>query len=316
MTPEPVVAVLPGFARPLLEARLPEWIDARWWLSVEELHAHAPHAEIGWFDMHEKPPMLAAVAMATGLKWLYSVYAGLDFLPLAELQQRGVVLTNGTGLTDIQVSEFATMGMLAIAKNYPAVVRAQDRREWLKAAPGIRDLAGSKALILGYGAIGRKIGEQLRGFGVEVVPVRRHPGAGELGPDEWRARLAEFDWIVAVVPGTPETEGMIGAAELAAMKREAVVLNFARANVVDQAALADALSERRIAAAMIDVTDPEPLPLDHPLWDAPNCHITMHLSGIPTPQSMMRSANRFLENCERYRKGEPLEPRFDIALGY
>jgi phosphoglycerate dehydrogenase-like enzyme len=310
------IAVLPGFARPLLESRLPEWIEPRWWLSVEELHAHAPEAEIGWFDMHDKAPMLEAVAMATKLKWLYSVYAGLDFLPLAELQQRAVTLTNGTGLTAIQVSEFAVLGMLAIAKNYPAVVRAQDQREWLRAAPGIRDLAGSRALVLGYGAIGRRIGEQLRGFGVEVVPVRRHPGAGELGPDEWRARLGEFDWIVLVVPGTPETEGMIGAAELAAMKREAAVVNFARANVVDQAALADALKERRIAAAMLDVTDPEPLPADHFLWDAPNCHITMHLSGIPTPKSMMRSADRFLENCERYRKGELLEPRFDMGLGY
>jgi phosphoglycerate dehydrogenase-like enzyme len=316
VTPRSVIAVLPGFARPLLEARLPDWIDARWWLSAEELHAHAPAAEIGWFDMHHKPPMLEAVAMATGLKWLYSVYAGLDFLPLEQLRQRGVALTNGTGLTAIQVSEFAVMGMLAIAKNYPAVVRAQDRREWLNAAPGIRDLAGSRALVLGYGAIGKKIGEQLRGFGVGVVPVRRHPGASELGPEEWRGRLGEFDWIVLVVPGTPETEGMIGAAELAAMKREAVVVNFARANVVDQAALAAALTERRIAAAMLDVTDPEPLPSDHFLWDAPNCHITMHLSGIPTPQSMMRSADRFLENCERYRKGEPLQPQFDIGLGY
>jgi phosphoglycerate dehydrogenase-like enzyme len=310
------IAVLPGFARPLLEARLPEWIDARWWLSPEELHAHAPDAEIGWFDMHDKPPMLEAVAMAKGLKWLNSVYAGLDFLPLGELAERGVAITNGTGLTAIQVSEFAMTGMLAIAKNYPALVRAQDRKEWLKSAPGIRELAGSRALVLGYGAIGRRIGEQLRGFGVEVVPVRRHPGAGELGPDEWRGQLGTFDWIVAVVPGTPETEGMIGKAEIAAMKCEAVVLNFARANVVDQDALADALSEKRIAAAMLDVTDPEPLPADHPLWDTPNCHITMHLSGIPTPQSMMRSADRFLENCERYRAGEPLEPRFDIALGY
>lgn len=310
------VAVLPGFARPMLEARLPDWIEARWWLSPEELVEQASEAEIGWFDMHHKPPMLAAVAKASGLKWLNSLYAGLDFLPLQELAERGVVITNGTGLTDIQVSEFATMGMLAIAKNYPAVVRAQDRHEWLTVAPGIRELAGSRALVLGYGAIGRKIGEQLRGFGVDVVPVRRHPGEGELGPDDWRSELGSFDWIVLVVPGTPETEGMIGAVEIAAMKREAVVVNFARANVVDQEALTAALREKRIAAAMLDVVDPEPLPSDHPLWELENVHITMHLSGIPTPWSMMRGASRFIENCERYRKGERLQPQFDIALGY
>src|SRR3990167_9563576 len=92
-------------------------------------------SEIGWFDRHDRPPMLEAVALARGLKWLNSVYAGLDFLPLRKLKQRGVRLTNGTGLTTIQVSEFIVMGMLAIAKNYRAVVRAQDRREWLKIAP-------------------------------------------------------------------------------------------------------------------------------------------------------------------------------------
>lgn len=310
------IAVLPGLARPMLESRLPDWIEPRWWHSVEELHALAPEAEIGWFDMHYKPPLLEAVALAKGLKWLNSVYAGLDFLPMDEMRARGVQLTNGTGLTDIQVSEFVVLGMLAIAKNYRAIVRAQDRHDWLSAAPGIRDLAGSRALILGYGAIGRKIGEKLAGFGVEVVPVRRHATEGALTPDQWRARIGEFDWIVLTVPGTPETEGMIGAAEIAAMKPEAVLVNFARANVVDQAALTDALRERRIFAAMLDVTDPEPLPPEHPLWDLDNAHITMHLSGIPTPQSMLRGAIRFVENCERYRKGEPLEPRFDPVLGY
>jgi len=310
------VAVLPGFARPVLEPLLPEWIEARWWLTPEELHALAPEAEIGWFDMHVKPPMLEAVALAQKLKWLNSVYAGLDFLPLEELQQRGVILTNGTGLTAIQVSEFAVLGMLAIAKNYPAVVRAQDKREWLNAAPGIRDLAGSKALILGYGAIGQAIGQQLRGFGVEVVPARRHGGIGVLTPAEWPARIGEFDWIILALPGTTETEGLIGAKEFAAMKREAVLLNFARANVVDQDALVEALREKRIYAAMLDVTDPEPLPTDHPLWELDNAHITMHLSGIPTPQSMQRAVERFAANCERYRKGEPLEPQFRAVLGY
>lgn len=300
----------------MLEGRLPEWVEARWWLSVEELHRLAPEAEIGWFDMHEKPPLLRAVELAQGLKWLNSVYAGLDFLPLDELRERRVLLTNGTGLTAIQVSEFAVLGMLAIAKNYPAVVRAQGRHEWLSTAPGIRDLAGSKALILGLGAIGKRIAAALEGFGVEVTAVRRHQAEGVLTPGEWRGRLREFDWIVLAVPGTPETEGMIGTGELAAMKREAVLVNFARANVVDQAALVDALRDRRIFAAMLDVTDPEPLPADHPLWELDNAHITMHLSGIPTPQSMARAVDRFLENCGRYRRGEPLEPRFDVSLGY
>jgi len=310
------VAVLPGFARPMLEPRLPAWIEPRWWLSPEELVELAPEAEIGWFDLHDKAPMLEAVAGAQDLKWLNSVFAGLDFLPLEELRGRGVQLTNGTGLTAIQVAEFAVLGMLAIAKNYPAVVRAQDTGQWLNAAPGIRDLAGSKALILGFGAIGKRIAEGLKGLEVEVTAVRRHKAEGVLTPDEWRGPLGEFDWIVLTVPGTPETEGMIGSAEIAAMKRDAVLVNFARANVVDQDALVEALREKRIYAAMLDVTDPEPLPAGHPLWTLDNAHITMHLSGIPTPQSMLRAVKRFAENCDRYHKGEVLEPRFDPVRGY
>ena len=319
------IAVLPdvgpnfgdrGLIRELIEPRLPEWLEARWWSNVEELHALAPEAEIGWFDMHHKPPVIEAVGMARGLKWLNSLFAGLDFLPLEDLQRRGVLLTNGSGLTALQVSEFALLGMLAFARNYRAVVRAQDRHEWLQVAPGIRELEGSRVLLLGYGEIGRRIERHLHGFGAEVVPVRRSGAGGALGPDEWRARLGEFDWIVLVVPGTAETEGMIGAAELAAMKREAVVVNFARGNVVDQEALADAAERGRIAGAVLDVADPEPLPAGHRLWSLENVHITMHLSGRPTPASLQRAADRFLANCERYRLGQPLEAAINPSLGY
>jgi phosphoglycerate dehydrogenase-like enzyme len=109
---------------------------------------------------------------------------------------------------------------------------------------------------------------------------------------------------------------MIGAAEIAAMKRDAVVVNYARANVVDQAALTAALGEKRIAGAVLDVTEPEPLPPAHPLWQLDNAHLTMHLSGIPTPASLRRAAERFARNCERFRNGEPLEAQVDLELGY
>nr|WP_166176042.1 D-2-hydroxyacid dehydrogenase [Altererythrobacter segetis] len=304
------LAVLPGRMRALVEPLLPDWLAPRWWNSPEELVALAPQAEIGWFDLHDKPPVLAAVAGATELRWLNTAYAGVNWLPLADLERRGVALTCGRGLTATAVAEFAVMTMLAVAKGYPAVVRAQDRGEWLEHAPGTRELAGSRALILGQGAIGRAIDRMLQGFEVETAAVRRGDGVG------WKARLAEFDWIVLALPGTSETRGLIGATELAAMKREAVLVNFARADIVDQAALADALREKRIAAAVLDVTDPEPLPPGHPLWSLDNAHITMHLSGIPTPASLQRAAERFARNCERFRKGEPLEARVDLALGY
>lgn len=304
------VAVLPHSVRPLLEACLPDWLDVRWWSSPEELVQLAPDAEIGWFDLHEKPPALAAVAAARGLRWLNSSYAGVDWLPLAELAERGVAVTCGTGLTARQVAEYAVMTMLAVAKDYPAVVRAQDRHEWLAEPPGIRDLAGSRALILGYGAIGQAIGRALEALDVEVFAVSRSRPRG------WRHQIGTFDWIVLALPGTPETKGAIGAPELAAMKPDAVLVNFARADCVDQPALVEALTKRRIAAAVLDLTDPEPLPPDHPLWSLPNAHITMHLSGIPTPASQSRAAERFLRNCARFRAGEPLEAAVDLARGY
>jgi phosphoglycerate dehydrogenase-like enzyme len=304
------IAVLPGRMRALVEPMLPQWVGARWWGSPDELVALAPNAEIGWFDLHTKPPVLAAVAGAKGLRWLNTAYAGVNWLPLADLERRGVALTCGRGLTATAVAEFAVMTMLAVAKDYQAVVRARGRGEWLAHAPGTRELAGSKALILGQGPIGQAIDRMLQGFGVETETVRRASGPG------WKTRLGEFDWIVLALPGTAETRGLIDAAELAAMKREAVLVNFARADIVVEAALVEALRERRIAAAVIDVTEPEPLPPGHPLWSLDNAHLTMHLSGIPTPASLQRAAERFARNCERFRNGEPLEAQVDLRLGY
>jgi phosphoglycerate dehydrogenase-like enzyme len=208
------------------------------------------------------------------------------------------------------------MGMLNIAKGYREVVRAQDRHDWLLDSPGKRELAGCKALLLGYGAIGRLIEPRLAAFGVDVSVVRRSGGEGTLRPGEWRARLGEFDWVILAVPATPETDGMIGAAELAAMKSDAVIVNIARGSVIDQPALVEALQSKAIGAAFLDVTTPEPLPADHPLWALPNAHITMHLSGRAQDKMFVRSADRFLDNLEKYERGEPLAPIFDPQLGY
>lgn len=307
---------LSALIRPLLEPRLPTGLDVRWFATKEEALEVAPHAEIGWFDMYDLQAMGDIVRAATGLKWLNSIYAGLDFLPLDVLAERDVIVTNGAGINAITIAEYVVMGMLTVAKGYRDVVRAQERREWLLDSPGKRELAGSKALLLGYGAIGKLIKPRLDAFDVEVTVVRRSGGEGTLRPDEWRARLGEFDWIILAVPATPETDGMIGAAELAAMKSDAVIVNIARGAVIDQAALVDALDARRIGGAFLDVTTPEPLPADHPLWALDNAHVTMHLSGRAQDKMFLRSADRFLANLERYLKGEPVAPRFDPRLGY
>ncbi len=309
-------ATLPAPVRPLLEARLPDWLDVLWFATKQEAIDFAPGAEIGWFDMYDKDDMVAAIAEASGLKWLNSLYAGVDGMPLDQIRKRGVVYTNGAGINAITIAEYVVMGMLAVAKGYDDVVRARDRREWLPTSPGKVELAGSKALLLGAGAIGGLVATRLAAFDVEVVKVRRTPGADALGPNDWRARLGDFDWVIIAVPATPETDGMIGRAEIAAMRPSAVLINIARGSVIDQDALVEALTGKQIAAAFLDVMTPEPLPRDHPLWALPNAHITMHLSGQAQDRMFVRAAERFLANLDRWRRGEPLANRVDLALGY
>ncbi len=310
------IALLNAQARPLLEPRLPDWVEPRWFASAAELLALAPEAEIGWFDAWQFNVVGEAVRSAARLKWLNTVAAGVEVLPLDLLRERGVALTNGAGLNAITIAEYVVLGMLTIAKDYRAVVRAQDRHEWLHDAPGKAELYGTKALILGAGGIGGRVAQLLAPFGVEVMTMRRTPAPGTFGPDEWRARLGEADWVIVAVAATPDTAGMIGAAELAAMKPGAAILNVSRGFVVDTDALLAALRQGHLGAAFLDVTDPEPLPPDHPLWDFDNVHVSMHLSGRSQTQLMRRGAERFLDNLARYRRGEPLAHRVDLDLGY
>ena len=309
-------AVLPPLIRPLVEPRLPDWLEPLWFMSKEEAIELAPRAEIGWFDFNQPGPMCEVVTAATNLKWLNSIYAGLDFLPLDLLNERGTIVTNGAGINAITIAEYVVMLMLAHAKGYREVVRAQDRHEWLLDSPGKRELAGERVLLQGLGAIGKLVKTRLEAFDMEVVPVRRSGADGALKPDEWRGKLGEFDWVVLAVPSTPETHHMIGADELAAMKGNAVLVNIARGDVVDQAALVEALQAKSIEAALLDVTEPEPLPTDHPLWSLDNAQVTMHLSGRAQTGMFRRSADRFIENLRKWHAGEPVEPQMDLALGY
>ena len=315
---DPVVATLPAALRPYLEPDLPAWLQTRWWSTHEEALALGPGARIGWLDMMDKEAMVAAVNAASELRWLSSMITGMEHLPLSDLKRRGVTVTNGAGINAITIAEYVVMGMLTIAKGYREVVQAQARRQWLRDAPGKVELAGSRALILGYGAIGQLLTQRLQAFAVDVTVVRRRGDASGavLGPDQWRARLGEFDWIILAVPATPDTLHLIGASELSAMKSSAVLLNVARGSVIDQDALVQALQVRSIGAAFLDVMDPEPLPADHVLWSLDNAHVTMHLSGRSQDRMFERAAQRFLDNLVRYRVGAALQHQVDLSAGY
>jgi phosphoglycerate dehydrogenase-like enzyme len=313
----PIKALISGIARPLLEGRL-EGLDVTWWMTPQEAFDHAAEAEIGWLDMFNKEAMAAAIEAGTNLKWLNTVYAGLDGFPLDVMCERGTTLTNGVGINAIPVAEYAVAGILLLAKRLDEIVRAHDKHQWPDDAPGKLELYGSKVLIVGYGAIGQKIAQMLSGFEAEVTAVRRTPDGSPdiIGPDDWKPRLGEFDWVVLAAPATGETEHMIGTKELAAMKPTGNLVNIGRGSLIDQAAIREALEKKTIAGAFLDPTDPEPLPPDDPLWDAPNCLITMHMSGRSQTLMFQRAAERFIENVKRYRAGEPMIGVADLELGY
>lgn len=305
--------------RPLLEPLLPlDQVTVHWFADVDEAIALAPLADIGWLDILKLEDDPRPVLAATKAKWLHTTLAGLSKIPVGFARERGILVTKGTGLTANAVADYALMGVLMLAKRVDEVVRAQDRREWLPQPPCNDDLEGARALIIGYGVIGAKIGERLKACGMIVTGVRRRadPAQGIVGADEWRTHLGEQDYVILAAPETPETAHMIAAAEFAAMKPSARFVNIARGSMVDQEALIAALKSGNLRSAFIDVTDPEPLPADHPLWDAPNILITMHMAGRGNLPMYAQAARRFADNVRRWLAGEPLEAVADLDRGY
>ncbi|MBY0284891.1 MAG: D-2-hydroxyacid dehydrogenase [Sphingomonas sp.] len=309
-------AVLPALARPLIEPQLPAGLEVAWFANHEEALAQVVDADIAWVDMQRPAWTGEAVAAGEKLKWVSTIYAGLDAFPLPLLKERGTILTNGVGINAIAVAEYAVMGVLVAAKRFDEVVRIADRHEWTISAPGQVELFETRALIIGMGAIGTLIGDRLRAFGVEVTGVTRSGRDDTLTPDQWPTQIADFDWVILAAPSTSETKALIGAAELAAMKPSAWLINIARGDMVDQDALIEALTKRRIAGAFLDVVTPEPLPPEHPLWSAPNSIHTMHLSGRSQTKMFQRATALFLQNLAAFMAGAPMTNVVDLDAGY
>ena len=229
-----------------------------------------------------------------------------------------MVFTNGAGVGSIPISEYVVMGLLAGLKGLPALVRAQDRREWLKRPPSMAEMHGKRALIYGYGGIGRAIAERLRPFGVSVTGVRRNP-AGEpnvIAAADWEARLPETDLLILSVPLTGATSAPRKASPSSPpCPRGAWVANIARGGLIDKAALIAALKSGHLGGAYLDVTDPEPLPPESELWSLPNVILTPHTSWA-TEHLLERAAEIFVDNFDRYRRGEPLRNVVDFGEGY
>lgn len=258
-----------------------------------------------------------------GVRVVQSMMAGVDWI--TPWLPKDVVLCDGRGIHDISASEWVLAAILAVMKRLPLYRDMQHRQAWKGFATSAdkllqetgaqvgqykvlgEDLSGKTVLILGYGSIGAAIEARLAPFGVTVLRVarsaRERPAVHAIG--DLHRLLPEADIVVAIVPFTDETRGLIGAPEIALMKQGALLVNAARGPVVATDALVEALQQHRIRAAL-DVTDPEPLPAGHPLWTAPNCLITPHVGGS-TPEFIYRAFRFGAAQVRRMVAGEPLE---------
>jgi phosphoglycerate dehydrogenase-like enzyme len=261
--------------------------------SVAEVEFYVPPYDMG-------PRVADVLPRMTSLRVVQTLSAGVDNIRGAV--PRGVTLCNGRGIHDASTAELTLALTLASLRGLPRFVRQQERQEWRGGAE--ESLADKRVLLVGYGAVGSAIEARLRLFECEVVPVARRAREGVHGIDELPALLPTADVVVLVVPLTDATRGLVDAAFLARMKDGALLVNVARGAVVVTDDLVAALRTGRLRAAA-DVTDPEPLPADHPLWRAPNLLLTPHVGGASS--AMWPRAHRLVrEQLERFAGGDPL----------
>ena len=266
-----------------------------------------------------------------GVKAVQSMMAGVDWI--IPWLPKDIVLCDGRGIHDISASEWVLTAILAAMKRFPHYRDVQLRQQWRGQAsvpngfmdetgPQVGlyrvlgdDLAGKTVLLVGYGSIGSAIEARLAPFGVKILRVARTPKAEPKvhAVNDLHELLPQADIVVMIVPLTKETQGMIGAPEISLMKPGALLVNAARGPVVVTEALVEALQQQRIVA-VLDVTDPEPLPEGHPLWSAPNCMITPHIGGS-TPEFIHRAFRFGAAQVRRFIAGQELE-NVVSAAGY
>ncbi len=272
---------------------------------------------------------IAAEVLAAGseLRWVHSGAAGVGSSLTPEMMESGVIFTNSAGTHGVPVAEHAVAMMFYFARGLDKLVPGQregrwDREPLSRFDSPVRELTGSTLGIIGYGGIGREVARRGKGLGMKVWATRKR--IDEQAPDEIdrvlpstavKELLEASDYVVVTVPHTPETKGLIGAAELEVMKDTAVLINVARGGIVDEEALIEALKRGAIRGAGLDVFTKEPLPPESPLWGMENAYVTPHVAGI-SPRFWERETDLIVENTRRYLAGEPLINVVNKRAGY
>jgi D-2-hydroxyacid dehydrogenase (NADP+) len=252
-------------------------------------------------------PFMRIALDAPNLRWLHSMSAGVDSPVFSMFLDRGVRVTTSSGASAAPIAGTVMLYLLALSRGLPAWLRAQARHEW--SSTSFRELEGQRVVVVGYGPIGQEVVRLAEAFRMDPVVVRRSAVGDEPRPVRPLAELTEAvreaDAVVVALPLTPDTRGLFNAEVIAAMPPRAVFVNVGRGELVDQAALTDALASGRLGGAGLDVFDPEPLPVDDPLWDLPNVIISPH-SSASSDRTSERVTEIFLENLTRFVRNEPL----------
>jgi len=285
----------------------------------DELLTQIPHANAliltdGQFD----PEVAQAVTHgAPALRFIQAVTAGYEGLQTHGVRS-GIVVANAGDSWSPAVAEHAIALLLALCKQLPAVNANQRAKGWDRSfASNMIGLGGKTVAIIGYGSIAREIATRLKPFGTTIIGVSRsakpEATADRIVPiAAINDAIAQADVVILTVPYSKASHHLFGPAQFAACKPSAILINTARGGVLDTDALIDALNGGSIAGAGLDVTDPEPLPADHPLWLCPNLIISPHVSGSVGEDGWRRLAATVLDNFKRFAAGEPLRHLVDV----
>jgi phosphoglycerate dehydrogenase-like enzyme len=264
------------------------------------------------------------IAAGKSIKWIQLVSAGVEYcVSIPAVRERDILVTNMQRIGGPIIAEHVMGMVLAFTRGLDLYVPAQARGEWRRIAPPGRMAVvdGKTLLVVGLGGIGSEVAKRAHALGMKVVATRNSGRTGPefvsyVGlPDELLKLASEADFVVNTAPLTPQTTGIFDAAFFAKMKPSAYFINIARGRSVVTAALVDALNNKKIAGAGLDVTDPEPLPPDHPLWKAPNVIITPHVAN-DSDLGYDAQIKVVQENLRRYAAGEPMLSVVDVGRGY
>jgi phosphoglycerate dehydrogenase-like enzyme len=265
----------------------------------------------------------AFLSQAADLRWIQSSSAGVDGICTPALGARTeVTLTAARGIHGDQMAEHTLALLLALTRSLPAFLRQQARREWKRHA--LPEMRGRTLMVVGYGTIGRSIARLGRAVGLHVIGVRRRgdghgdepvEGARVVGAEAMDDLLGQADYVVLTLPLTAETRGLFDAGRLGRMRAGAFLVNVGRGKVVDEAALARAVTDGPLGGAALDVFAEEPLPAASPLWDLPNVIITPHVAAA-SPRYFEQVMHVFTDNLERFLARAPLRHVVDVARGY